>query len=180
MLRSSVARADPRSGAPCFASAADRADMPSETTGCPAPPAPFEAEIAPILAMTDHWSALHRNLPLTVCRSQAHYLRLLGLTIEDDLLSALLLRKLRMAEVVTDAATRRFARINADVTYSIDTGPPCTTRIIHAAYPDRDGTSVASWIGIGLLGLNAGDSLLWPDGGGGFAALRIHVVEIDK
>lgn len=177
MFRSSVARADPRSAPICFASAVDGDGSPADIADRPTPPVNFEAEIAPILAMAGYWGALHRNLPLAVCRSQAHYLRFLGLTVEDDLLSSLLLRKLQMADIVADGAPRRFVRINADVTYSIDAGAPCTTRIVHAACSDRDGTSVVSWIGIGLLGLCSGGTLYWPDRGGGFAALRVHAVE---
>ena len=46
------------------------------------------------------WSTLHRHLEIAISRDEVHYLRSLALALDDDLVSHLLLKKLRLARIL--------------------------------------------------------------------------------
>jgi len=121
--------------------------------------------------------------PLIISHADAERLTHLALRHEasDPTVSELLLDELARAQV------RPEARIPADVAgmesvVEFVDEAHARSRTVQLVYPvDADigagRVSVMTPIGAGLIGLRAGQSILWPDRGGGRRALRIVRVE---
>ena len=125
------------------------------------------------------WSTLHRDAPLAVRESELHYLKMLAFASDDDLLSHLLLRKLRLAQVV-DAGTEPASLVvmNAFLEFRRDGGDKRFGQLVHpSARPAPYTISILSLLGAGLIGLRAGQTILWPDDEGGLRDLEVLHVE---
>lgn len=131
-------------------------------------------------SLPDLWGALHRATPFRVAATEVHYLTSLALACDDETISHLLLRKLRLARVVDAAALpATVVRMNSFVEYRLADGPPLFG---HLRHPSTAGAapfalSIASLAGVGLIGLETGQSILWPDGDGRLAGLEVLRVE---
>ena len=137
----------------------------------------FPSPAAPGLA--DSWASGHRHVPLTLLACDVHYLRSIALAVDDDLVSHLLLKKLRLATVATaDAMPADVVRMNSYVDYSIDGGETRFCQLLHPSSSSIPGygLSIASLAGAGLVGLRAGQTIMWPDADGTMRCLSVSKV----
>lgn len=124
------------------------------------------------------WSALHEDTRLTVRESEVHYFRMVALAADDDLVSCLLLSKLRLARADAAPAPGRLVVMNSFLEYRFDGGERRFGQIVHpSAFAPAYGISVVSLIGAGLIGLEAGQTILWPDASGTLCDLHVAHVE---
>lgn len=125
------------------------------------------------------WSALHNHSELTIRESEVHYLQMLALAADDDLVSHLLLKKLRIATVTgAPSAPERLVAMNSFLEYRFDRAQKRFCQLVHpSAYAPNYGVSVVSLIGAGLIGLRAGQSILWPNEAGTLCDLEVVHVE---
>jgi regulator of nucleoside diphosphate kinase len=125
------------------------------------------------------WSITHADAGLILSGDEVHYLRGLALALDNDLVSHLILRKLRIARILPSGEIPpRTARMNSRVEYSIDQGERQSGQLVHPSlYPPADGISVASLLGAGIIGLREGQVILWPTEAGRFSELCAHHVE---
>ena len=125
------------------------------------------------------WSALHRDARLAVRESEIHGLQLLAIAADDELVSQLLLRKLRLARVARgDGGNARLVSLNSFLEYRFDGKGTRFGQLVHPTrYPPSCGIEVTSLIGAGLLGLSAGQTILWPNSAGTLCDLEVVHVE---
>lgn len=131
------------------------------------------------LSVSGIWSALHADSGLIVRESEVHYLRTIALAARDDLVSHLLLRKLRLARVAAAAAAPdRLVFMNSFLEYRFDGGEQRFCQLVHpSALAPNYGVAIDSLIGAGLIGLRAGQTILWPDPAGTLCDLHVAHVE---
>ena len=138
----------------------------------------IQTHALPLAALCDLWAAVHRNLLLTIGRAERHYLRTVALTIDDDVVSGLLLRKLRTAHIAADAALpASVVRMNSLVEYRVGTDLPRRRRLVHSAGCASGELGITTSEGAALIGLTAGQALLWPSSGGELHEVRVLGVD---
>lgn len=115
--------------------------------------------------LSELWAVLHRQASITLVDCEIHYLTSIALALDDDFLSHLLLKKLRLAKVVQpDGVPADIVRMNSYVEFTFgDEG----TRFGQLLHPSSSplppyGLSIASLSGSGLIGLHAGKGIQWP------------------
>ena len=125
------------------------------------------------------WSTFHSKVEFTVSESEVHYLRTLAVAVDDDLVSYLLLKKLRLAKAVPPAdLPPGTAVMHSFVEFSFDGGEARFVQIVHPPSPPSSyGLSVTSRLGAGLIGLRRGQTILWPDAEGNLCDLYVAHVE---
>ncbi|MEA1014622.1 hypothetical protein SH591_03880 [Sphingomonas sp. LY54] len=124
------------------------------------------------------WSALHKDVELTISESQVHYLRTMALMIDDDVTSSLLLRKLRVARIVAASKLPRdTVAMNSFLEYLFDGGQKQFCQLLHPSIHRPDyALPITGSVGAGLIGLRAGQTILWPDESGTLCDLTaVHV-----
>ena len=125
------------------------------------------------------WAALHRDAEMTIAETEVHYLRAMAVTIDDDVTSALLLRKLQLAQILhADALPPKTVGMNSFLEYAYDGRARFFCQIVHpsAALPNY-ALPVTSSLGAGLVGLREGQTILWPDERGTLCDLSVLRVE---
>jgi regulator of nucleoside diphosphate kinase len=124
------------------------------------------------------WAALHRDTLFRLAECERHCLVALALAADDDIAAHLLLRKMKMARVVAGPAlSPDVARLESRVAYRQDGGAPATVRLCHPSAIGCEGLDVASLLGAGLIGLESGQTVLWPGEDGRLATLEVLAVE---
>lgn len=125
------------------------------------------------------WSIAHADAGLVVSEDEVHYLRGLALSLDNDLVSHLILRKLRIAHILPSGEVPAgTVRMNSLVEYSIDQAERRSGQLVHPSRcPPENGISIASLLGAGIIGLRQGQAILWPTEAGGFSELHAHLVE---
>ena len=142
----------------------------------------MQATHQPTLAesLSGIWSALHSGVELTISEDEVHYLRTMALGSDDDLVSHLLLKKLRLASIVAASGIdKHIVAMNSFVEYAVDGGAKRTCQLVHPSpLTPSYGLSVATLEGAGLIGLRSGQTILWPDLLGGLRDL--HVLQVER
>ena len=125
--------------------------------------------------LADQWASLHRSALFAVYDSELHYLSTTALSAADDLVAHLLLKKLKLAKKVSNDAAAPVVRMNSVVEFEEGDNRLRMGRLIHpsAPVPTSHGISISSLIGVGLIGLSEGQSILWPDETGAFRTLTV-------
>lgn len=125
------------------------------------------------------WSALHNDVELTVSDNEVHYLTTVALTCGEDLVSHLLLKKLRLANtVLASALDRRTVVMNSFVEYVFDGESKRFCQLVHPSPSAPNyGLSVGSLEGAGIIGMRSGQTILWPTQQGTLCDLRVLHVE---
>jgi regulator of nucleoside diphosphate kinase len=125
------------------------------------------------------WSTLHRGTQLVIQENEIHHLRMLALTAEDDLVSHMLLRKLRIAQVRGGASIPdSLISLNSFCEFSVDGGPDRFCQLVRPSpYAPSYGISILTLAGAGLIGLSAGQTILWPNNAGEWRDLHVARVE---
>lgn len=121
------------------------------------------------------WTAIHRDLSVEIDAPQTRQLHEVLLGLEDDLVARLLGVKLSLARPPA-ADHRQLASCGRTVIYSVH-GRTCRARIVHGSMVDAGELGVGSSFGVALLGLRAGQELLWPGALGKLAHVRLLEVE---
>ena len=124
------------------------------------------------------WSALHKDVELAIGEAEVHYLRALAVTIDDDTTSCLLLRKLRLARIAPAAEIARdTVMMNSFLEFTFDGQPKRFGQLVHPwVNAPAYGISITTLLGAGLIGLRAGQTILWPDESGSLFDLKVLAV----
>lgn len=125
------------------------------------------------------WAALHARAELHISENEVHYLRTLALALDDDIVSCLLLRKLRLATVLpTEEIEAETVAMNSHVEFTNDGSARQSRQLVHPSphQPD-DGLSITTLLGAGLIGMRAGQAILWPNEKGSFCDLYVSRVD---
>lgn len=134
--------------------------------------------ILPAEELSERWAALHSGERFTISTNEVHYLKMLALALDDDVASLLLLKKIRLSRMRSPVELPSgVAVMNSFVAWSFD-GEQREGRLGHpSGRQDADAVSVASRIGAGLVGLSAGQAIVWPDRHDRLRELRVIGVE---
>lgn len=130
------------------------------------------------IVMTDQ-PVVDAQTPIVIRASDADRVTNLAIAAEDRLpqVAALLLRELNRAEVIPDAEMPAdVVTMQATVKFIDEaSGVERTLRLVYPTEADFDAgrISILSLVGAGLLGLKAGQSIMWPDRAGKERPLRI-------
>lgn len=114
-------------------------------------------------SLTLLWATLHKAAPIAVHDCEVHYLTAMALAADDDRVAHLLLKKLKLARRATDE-DGGIVRMNSYVAFRHGGGEERFCQIVHPSAPDMPayGLAITSLAGAGLIGLSAGQSILWP------------------
>lgn len=125
------------------------------------------------------WSTLHRGTQLVIQENEIHHLRMLALAADDDLVSHLLLRKLRIAQIAGGASIPdSLISLNSFCEFSFDGGQERFCQLVRPSpYAPSYGVSILTLTGAGLIGLSAGQRILWPNDAGELRDLYVARVE---
>lgn len=98
---------------------------------------------------------------------------------DDDLSSLLLLKKLKLArQHAREDMPSDVVALNSLLEFTFDKGPKQFCQIVRSSNAlGQHGVSVGSRIGIGLVGLRSGQSILWPDEEDVLKELQVHSVQ---
>jgi regulator of nucleoside diphosphate kinase len=118
------------------------------------------------------WIALHRDVPVRFIATDIPALRREVFHMDDDLIARLLSAKLSVARTTSGRCPVDIVRVGSEVVYSLE-GHERRVRIGYGSASTADTAGVGSHVGAALLGLSAGQSLLWPFEGGRLVEFRI-------
>ena len=123
------------------------------------------------------WQSLHAEAPFTIGAGQVHYLTTLAVGLDDDIVALLLLKKLKLARVVEPAnLPATTVGMNSYVHYSFG-GELGFGQLVHPSVDSAEyAMSVGSLLGAGLIGLEAGQTIEWPDSD--FRLRTLHVLHV--
>jgi regulator of nucleoside diphosphate kinase len=126
------------------------------------------------------WYRLHADVPFTIDADETHYLTAIALALDDDIVSRLLLKKIRLAQAHEGRIPAQPAvRMNSFVDYRFNGRERRLRQLVHPTSSARShGLSVASREGAGVLGMRPGQTILWPDEEGTLADL--HVLHVER
>lgn len=126
------------------------------------------AQQLPCETLSDIWSRLHAGETFAFSGSEAHYLRTVAVSMDDDVTSLLLLKKLKLAaEFAPSAMPQGLVTMNSLAEFTFGQHRQRQCRIVHSAAPaDELRLGIDSRLGAGLVGMRSGQSILWPDSDG--------------
>lgn len=141
------------------------------------PPAPDGA-----LAQAEHvsaaWLSQHCGSGFVIDDDDLHCLRAIALNHDDETVSHLLLRKLRLARTIHGyLMPLDVVVLNSVVDFSFGERRSLVSLVHPRAATASDRLSVASLAGAGLIGLRAGQKIAWPAQDGTLQQLKVHSVE---
>jgi regulator of nucleoside diphosphate kinase len=127
------------------------------------------------------WAALHKETEFHFAECERHCLIALALSADDDVAAHLLLKKMKLARIVArPALPRGVVRLDSRVAYRHGRAAAGQVRLCHPSAIECGGVDVAGLLGAGLIGLEAGQSVLWPGADGRLATLEVLAVENDE
>jgi regulator of nucleoside diphosphate kinase len=145
---------------------------------------PVSQHLSPLEAnaLSAFWFYLHAAERFGICSNELHYLHALALALDDDLTSLLLLKKLKLADQFSATSIPRdVAALNSFVEFRAAGGPSQLCQLTHRSAHQGAGAyalCVDTRLGAGLLGLRAGQSILWPDEEG--LLQELHLLRADN
>lgn len=124
------------------------------------------------------WAGTNAGVSFALRRDRLHYLRSIALSMDDDLASLLLLKKLKLAEKLDEAAPLPdLVELNSYVEFRFGDGPRKFCRLTHPSVcASSFDLSIASRLGAGVIGMRTGDVVLWPDDDG--TPRELHVIAV--
>lgn len=133
--------------------------------------------LQPALAesLCEVWAVLHKDSRFRIPATQIHYLTAMALMADDDIVSHLLLKKLRLARPFGgDEPPPRTVVMNSFVEFRHDGDEKRFCQLVHPSeHRPSYGLGITSLEGAGLIGLEAGQTILWPNRDGRLAELHI-------
>jgi hypothetical protein len=121
------------------------------------------------------WFDFHSNERFGVRSSEVHYFTSLAVALDDDLSSLLLLKKLKLARQYACAQLPDdVVGLNSDFEYATGDGESRRGLLVHPS-ANQPGFAIPanSRLGIGLIGLRAGQRILWPRDDDMFRAIEV-------
>lgn len=137
-------------------------------------PTPLPAE-----AMSSIWFNLHLDESFGISSDDVHYWRMLSFLLDDDLASLLLLKKLKLADFYCDGRVPKdVVTPNSFLEFRVDGGDVSFGQLVRPSQ-QRPHFAIQSdtRLGLGLLGLRSGQSILWPDDSDAMRPLEVLRVE---
>jgi regulator of nucleoside diphosphate kinase len=142
----------------------------------------MQSDLQPSLAesLCEVWAVLHKGVHFHVLDSELHYLTAMAMAADDDTVSQLLLKKLKIARPAPGAGLPPgTVRMNSYVEFT--RGRPSERRFCQLVHPSSGplpsyAMSITSLEGAGLIGLTSGQSILWPNIEGKLRDL--HVIHV--
>ena len=124
------------------------------------------------------WARMNEGVTFAIREDQVRYLQTIALSMDDELASLLLLKKLKLADKLkADEPAHDLVGMNSYFEFRFGGGNRQFCRLLH---PSVCGTSfdlsIGSRLGAGVVGLRAGDTLLWPDERG--SPRELHVIDV--
>ena len=124
------------------------------------------------------WTTLHKDLNVEMDGAEIRYLRRVVFAMDDELVAGLLAAKLAMArQPAGGGPAHELARKGCEVLYAVQ-GRRCRARLVHGSASDAGLLGTGTRFGAALLGLRAGQSLLWPLAQGRLVELRLLEVAV--
>jgi regulator of nucleoside diphosphate kinase len=126
------------------------------------------------------WARMNADVRIAVREDRLHYLKSIAMSMDDDLASLLLLKKLKLAQKLAAAADLPdLVELNSYVAFRFGSGDRRFCRLLHPTVC-RSGfdLSIASRLGAGVVGLRAGEVLLWPDEDG--CPRELHIIAVKR
>lgn len=119
----------------------------------------------PAETLSTMWFAIHSDERFGMRANEAHYFRMLAVSLDDDLSALLLLKKLKLADEYPHAQLPHDrVALNSFVEFRIECDPNRFGQLVHPTHRRPDfAIDVDSRLGLGLLGLRSGQAILWPD-----------------
>lgn len=136
------------------------------------------AQRLPCETLSAIWAQLHAGERFAVRRNESHYLRALAVSLDDDVASLLLLKKLKLARELDAAALPRgLVVLNSIVEFTFS-GDRQVCQLVHSsAGRGSFWVGADSRLGTGLIGLRSGQAILWPDEQESLKELHVARVE---
>jgi regulator of nucleoside diphosphate kinase len=124
------------------------------------------------------WVRMNEGITFAVLEDQLRYLQAIALSMDDEIASLLLLKKLNLADRLTaDDPARDLVGMNSYLEFRFGSGNRHFCRLLHPSVCSRSfDLSIASRLGAGVVGLRAGQTLLWPDSRG--SPRELHVIDV--
>lgn len=124
------------------------------------------------------WVRMNEGVTFAVLEDQLRYLQAIALGMEDEVASLLLLKKLNLAERLTsDDPAHDLVGMNSYLEFRFGSGNRHFCRLLHPSVCRTSfDLSIASRLGAGVVGLRAGQTLLWPDSRG--SPRELHVIDV--
>lgn len=121
------------------------------------------------------WVRMNEGVSFVIRANEVHYLKTLAIGMDDDLASLLLLKKLSLAEKLDPAGSdAAIVSMNSFVEFRFGSGTRQIRQLLHPSVCRGPyALSIGTRLGAGLVGLRAGQVLLWPDEDGCPRELRI-------
>jgi regulator of nucleoside diphosphate kinase len=131
-------------------------------------------------SLCEVWAILHKDTEFRIPESEIHYLTSMGLGSDDDIVSHLLLKKVRLARrIEPDPGQPETVGMNSFVEYRYDGDKERFCQLVHpSAHIPSYGLSITSLEGAGLIGLSKGQTILWPNHEG--KLLELHVLHVEN
>ena len=128
--------------------------------------------------LSSAWAARQRSTKFIIDENELHCLRAIALNHDDETVSHLLLRKLRLAKTPHESRVPLdVAVLNSVVDFSFGQERSLRALVHPSAAPGEGRLSVGSLLGVGVIGLRVGQQVLWPDKDGSLHDLVVHSVE---
>lgn len=123
-------------------------------------PFPLEPE-----TLSKMWYGIHSGERFGMRANEAHYFRMLAVSLDDDLSSLLLLKKLKLADEYSyGQLPPDTVALNSFVEFRTELEPDRVGQLLHPSYRRPDfAIDAHSRLGLGLVGLRSGQVILWPD-----------------
>lgn len=124
------------------------------------------------------WAKINEGVEFAVRDSEVFYLSMIASGIDDDLASLLLLKKLKMARKLSDPVRDADqVGMNSYVEFRFGAADRSFRQLLHPTVCRTSfALSIASRLGAGVVGLRAGQALLWPDDEG--CLRELHVIAV--
>lgn len=121
------------------------------------------------------WVRMNEGMSFAIRANEVHYLKAMALSMDDDLASLLLLKKLKLANHVEQADSNpATVGMNSWIEFRFGSGHRQFRQLLHPSVcQGAYALSIGSRLGAGLIGLRAGQVLLWPDEHGCPRELRV-------
>ena len=122
------------------------------------------------------WAQMNAEVEFAIREDESFYLKSIALSSDDDVAALLLLKKLKLAKSPKDGDPAAVG-MNSYVEFRFGSGDRRFCQLVHpTACNSSFAVSIGSRLGAGLIGLRAGQVLLWPDEEG--SPRELHVIMV--
>jgi regulator of nucleoside diphosphate kinase len=144
------------------------------------PELPLNRNLTPAEIYCSAWGKVNKHVDFAIRQDELFYLRTIALSLDDDLASLLLLKKLKLARKFAAAEDEpQVVGMNSYVELRFGEGNRRFCQLLHPTMcASSFALSISSRLGAGVVGLRAGEVLLWPDEDG--SPRDLHVIAVNN